>query len=65
MRTFRIVVASLALLPAIGWADLASAWGDLGHKIVWEIAFHEFTIDSEQTRSAAEAFIGAIRILGP
>jgi S1/P1 Nuclease len=48
MRTFRVVAASLTLLSAVGWADRAFAWGDLGHAIVCEIAFHELNDQARQ-----------------
>jgi hypothetical protein len=41
MRTLRTVAAFLALVIATGWAGQAWAWGDLGHKIICEIAFQE------------------------
>jgi S1/P1 Nuclease len=48
MRTFRLAAASLTLMCAIAAADRASAWGDLGHKIVCEIAFQELNDQARQ-----------------
>jgi nuclease S1 len=48
MRTFRLAGASLTLMCAIAAADRASAWGDLGHKIVCEIAFQELNDPARQ-----------------
>jgi S1/P1 Nuclease len=48
MRTFRLAAASLTLLCAIAAADRAAAWGDLGHKIVCEIAFQELNDQARQ-----------------
>jgi S1/P1 Nuclease len=48
MRTFRLAAASLTLMCAIAAADRASAWGDLGHKIVFEIAFQELNDPARQ-----------------
>jgi hypothetical protein len=41
MRTLRAAVALLGSVIATRWAGQAWAWGDLGHKIICEIAFQE------------------------
>jgi hypothetical protein len=41
MRTLRTAAAFLALVIATGWSGQAWAWGDLGHKIICEVAFQE------------------------
>src|SRR5262245_34604773 len=68
MRTLRATVA-FAFVATLGWASNAWSWGDVGHKIVCEIASHELTdkaraevqrliaTDPEQFPSFADACI--------
>jgi S1/P1 Nuclease len=41
MRPLREAAAFLGLVIATGWSGQAWAWGDLGHKIICEVAFQE------------------------
>ncbi len=41
MGTSRTVLVGLGLVVLMAWPERAWSWGDLGHKIVCEIAFHE------------------------
>ena len=41
MRIVRLAVIVAIAIVGTGWAVQAWAWGDVGHKVVCEIAFHE------------------------
>src|SRR5262245_42042670 len=41
MRSIRAATATILFLGVIGSAAPAWPWGDLGHKVVCELAFHE------------------------
>jgi hypothetical protein len=45
MRVYGIAVAAPVVVPfiALTWVGTALGWGDTGHKIVCELAFHELT----------------------
>src|SRR5262245_16746655 len=40
-RRLTLIASVLPALALFAWTPLARAWGDLGHTIVCEIAFHE------------------------
>ena len=48
MRIRRVAGTILVFLAGVAWAQSAAAWGDLGHKVVCEIAFQGLNQKAKQ-----------------